>query len=214
MITLAARDSLLSKAQVEEVITFLSHNYPHLSFYSLFIKTQGDFDKKTSLRILEKTDFFTKEIDDLVLDKKCDAGIHSAKDLPEPLRRGLCIAIITPCLDPRDALVYKNNIPKEPLIGTSSFRRERNVQLLFPKARFVDIRGTIHERLSELDKQCLDGIVIAEAALIRLKLTSLSRIYLPGDTTPLQGSLAIVIREDNDQMKELFKPLMQFSRRQ
>jgi porphobilinogen deaminase len=50
----------------------------------------------------------------------------------------------------------------------------------------------------------VDGVVVAEAALIRLKLTHLNRVYLPGDTTPLQGKLAVLVRNDAHELLALF----------
>jgi hydroxymethylbilane synthase len=54
-----------------------------------------------------------------------------------------------------------------------------------------------------MDRQA-DGVVVAEAALIRLGLTHLNRVTLPGKTTPLQGQLAILAREGDHAMKVLF----------
>lgn len=179
-----ARSSPLSRAQVEEIKREVG-----LDFTIVWVETMGDLDQTTSLRHLEKTDFFTRELDHLLLAGKIDAAIHSAKDLPDPLPKGLKIALISKGVDPRDSLVIK----KEPvkLVATSSARREEAVRQLYPDCQFVDVRGTIHERL----KKNVDGVVIAEAALIRLGLTDLKRVFLPGPTTPLQGKLAIVCRE-------------------
>lgn len=76
-----------------------------------------------------------------------------------------------------------------------------------PDLQCIDIRGSIEERLRLLDEGALDGVVIAEAALIRLKLTHRKRIKLLGPTAPLQGKLAIVARADDLEMEELFAPI-------
>jgi porphobilinogen deaminase len=68
------------------------------------------------------------------------------------------------------------------------------------------VRGTIQQRLALLEQRVLDGLVVAEAALIRLHLQP-NRILLPGQTAPLQGRLAIVAREDDTEMQELFSCL-------
>jgi hydroxymethylbilane synthase len=187
MLKIGARSSPLSRAQVEEIQIELG-----LQFEPVWVETTGDLDRTTSLRSLEKNDFFTRELDQMLLEGKIDAAIHSAKDLPDPLPKGLKIALLTQGLDPRDSLVIK----REPIqvVATSSVRREEAVRQLFPNSRFIDLRGTIQERL-EIDA---DGVVIAEAALIRLKLTHLKRIFLPGPTVPGQGKLAIVCRENED----------------
>jgi len=206
-ITIGARSSPLSKKQVEEVFAELKKHYPNIELRPLYVETTGDMDKKTSLRSLGKSDFFTKEIDQMLLKGECQAAIHSAKDLPEPLTPGLALAALTKGLDPSDTLVIRQEgtLPKHCVIATSSERREENVRRLYPDAQFVDIRGTIHERLEQLTQGQIDGVVIAEAALIRLELTHLNRVKLPGDTTPLQGRLAILIRKGDLELQQLFQ---------
>lgn len=180
-----ARSSPLSRAQVEEIRKEFG-----LDFEVIYVESTGDLDQKTSLRTLDKSDFFTKELDQMLLDGTIDLAIHSAKDLPDPLPKGLKIAALSRGLDSRDSLVIKNE-PVES-VATCSVRREDAVREIYPNARFVDLRGTIEERL----KKEVDAVVVAEAALIRLKLTHLKRIFLPGETVPLQGKIAIVSRED------------------
>ncbi len=188
LVRVAARSSKLSRAQVKEV----EELYPFLIFKTIFIETRGDLDKKQSLRTMDKTDFFTKEVDELVLNGICDLAIHSAKDLPDPIPEGLKVVAITKGVDSSDSLVIKGELKKGMVIGTSSKRREENVLLLNPNVTFVDIRGTIEERLKMWEQGKIDAVVLAEAALIRLGLTHLSRIKLPGEVAPLQGRLALV----------------------
>lgn len=185
MMKIGARSSPLSRAQVEEVKREFS-----LECEVVWVQTTGDLDRVTSLRTLDKTDFFTRELDQMLLEGKIDAAVHSAKDLPDPLPKGLWIAALSKGVDPRDSLVIK----REPvrIVATSSARREEAVRQLYPNCQFIDVRGTIQERL---EKE-VDGVVIAEAALIRLQLTHLNRVFLPGETAPLQGKLAIVCREN------------------
>ncbi|MBS0627142.1 MAG: hydroxymethylbilane synthase, partial [Verrucomicrobia bacterium] len=82
-ILVAARDSALSKAQVAEVLLELRQYYPEMQFSVKWMKTTGDLDQTSSLVDKEKTDFFTKEVDEAVLSGECQIAIHSAKDLPE-----------------------------------------------------------------------------------------------------------------------------------
>lgn len=211
-ISVGARDSNLSQAQVDEVLHALRRVHPEVGFEPVWQKTIGDKDLKTSLRELDKTDFFTKEIDDMLLAKKCRIGIHSAKDLPDPLIRGLSIVAITQGIDPSDALVLRDQerletLPEGAIIGSSSVRRDEMIKRLRSDFKCVDIRGTIERRLSLLDRCDFDGVVIAEAALIRLNLTHRNRIRLNGQTLPLQGRLAIVAREEDREMAELFSCL-------
>lgn len=205
----AARRSPLSQAQVREVQVEMRAFYSTLTFECLYVDTIGDKDQSISLRDLGKTDFFTKEIDALLLSGACRLAIHSAKDLPEPLPQGLSIAALTHGLDPSDVLVMRSGIslqelPSEVVIATSSVRREDAVRQLRADLSFIDVRGTIGQRLAKLEKGEVDGVVVAEAALIRLDLTHLNRIRLPGDTVPLQGQLAVVVRTNDAEMLNLF----------
>ncbi len=211
-ISVAARESPLSCAQTQEVLNELKITYPDIEFELKMIKTSGDLDLTTSLREMDKTDFFTREIDRMILQGQCRAAIHSAKDLPDPLPKGLYIAAVTRGIDSSDSLVLKegetlNSLPEGAVIATSSVRREDAVKSLRADFAFVDIRGTIEERLKTIEQGAADGVVIAESALIRLKLTHLNRITLPGETAPLQGRLAVVVRDDDYEMKEIFSCL-------
>ncbi|HSX12334.1 MAG TPA: hydroxymethylbilane synthase [Rhabdochlamydiaceae bacterium] len=204
-----ARTSKLSKAQVWEIFEEIRVFYPNAHFIPVWVKTTGDKDLRTSLKTLEKTDFFTKEIDELLLKGEIDLAIHSAKDLPEPLREGLCVAALTKGLDPSDSLVLRDHetldsLPPGALIGTSSKRREEAIKKLRSDLQCVDIRGNIERRLKTLDQRKVDGVIVAECALIRLQLHQRNRIRLPGETAALQGQLAVVVRERNDHLRELF----------
>jgi hydroxymethylbilane synthase len=212
LIKVAARDSLLSCRQVEEVLAELQNFYPKICFLNLLVKTTGDLDLESSLVDKDKTDFFTKEVDDLVLRGICDIAVHSAKDLPDPLPEELEIIALTKGVDPADVLVLQKKQTLESLpfgawIGTSSLRRMEKVQELRKDLRSKDIRGTIQKRLELLQEGFCDGVIMAKAALIRLGLLDLNWIQLDGSVAPLQGKLAICGRKDNFSVKEVFKIL-------
>lgn len=211
-IKVMARSSPLSRAQVQEIMDLLKNKGISVLFDIEYIATTGDLDLRTSLRSMERTDFFTREIDSAILEGRARIGIHSAKDLPFPLPEGLRLICLTKGIDPRDALVLKEGVPLDdlpavPCIATSSIRREALVRQLLPSARFVDLRGTIQQRIERLKEPQIDGVVIAEAALIRLKLDNLHRIYLPGSTTEGQGQLAIIGQAGDKEMEKLFYPI-------
>ena len=207
-LTIGARESALSQVQFKEFCGELLTHYPDWKFQALFMSTIGDQDQKTSLRTMEKTDFFTRELDQALLDKRCRITLHSAKDLPDPLPKDIQIAAITKGVNPADALVLQDSLSVDDLpdnftVATSSVRREEVVRSLFPFTKFIDLRGCITDRIAYLAEGKAHGVVVAEAALIRLQLDHLNRIILPGETTPRQGQLAVLIREDDKEMKEL-----------
>lgn len=211
-ILVGARESPLSQVQVKEVLYELQKIHPQISFEPLLVSTLGDKDQKTSLRTLGKTDFFTREIDVMIARGKCRIGIHSAKDLPDPMPSELAVVAVTKGLDSSDSLVFRqgeslDKLPVGAIVATSSERREAVVRELRKDLCFVDLRGTIHQRLAKLDSREVDGVVVAEAALIRLNLTNLSRLRLPGQTVPYQGQLAIVARIEDREMHQIFSAI-------
>ncbi|MGR3974072.1 MAG: hydroxymethylbilane synthase [Candidatus Rhabdochlamydia sp.] len=207
-ISVGARSSLLSRAQVEEVHRELRQFTPHVTFWAHWITTQGDLDKITSLKQLDNPSFFTDEIDLALREKKIRVAIHSAKDLPNPLPLDFEQVALTQGLTQHDSLVMNHApLPYQAKIGTSSLRRELEIKKLREDFIPYDIRGTIEERLLLLDQQELHGVVIAECALIRLNLTHRMRIQLPGVPLPLQGKLAVIARKGDIEMKTLFAPL-------
>jgi len=203
LIKVGARSSRLSRAQVNE----LQEAVKGVALLDpIFFETRGDLDLATSLRSLGKSNFFTKEIDEALLRGECRVALHSAKDLPEPLPDGLMVVALTCGVDPKDVIVYNEPLKRDARIGTSSEQREKRVRAIFPDAHCVDIRGTIEQRLKLVDSGLVDGLVVAEAALLRLKLER-KRMDLPGAHTPLQGQLAVVARFGDLEMEALFSCL-------
>lgn len=209
-IKVGARSSPLSRVQCDEILAELQQHHANVRFDPLWMTTVGDRDQKTSLRTLDKTDFFTKDIDDALLKGECRIGIHSAKDLPFPIPKGLELICLTKGVNPADALVMREGesletLPKGAIVATSSERREEAALQLRSDLRFIDLRGTIGQRLEKLTSGVADGVIVAEAALIRLGLSHLNRVFLPGKTVDGQGQLAVIARQDDKEMKNLFK---------
>ncbi len=208
-LSVGARHSPLSQAQAKEVLDELKIYHPNVDFYFHFIPAHGDRDLKTSLRTLSKTDFFTREIDQMILNGDCRLGIHSAKDLPDPLPEGIAVVALTKGIDPSDSLVMREGqtlhlLPSDAVIATSSERREEVVKSIRSDLRFVDIRGNIGQRLARLESKEVDGVVVAEAALIRLGLIHLNRMALPGPAAQYQGQLAVTAHAEDGEMDALF----------
>jgi hydroxymethylbilane synthase len=168
------------------------------------VKTVGDRDRKTSLKVLGGKGIFVKELEEALLRREIDIAVHSLKDMPTDIPAGLKLASVTRRLDPRDVLVSAKGmvLSKLPLgskIGTGSQRRA--VQLLAQRrdVTIMDMRGNIDTRLRKCSSGDVDGIMLAAAALIRMKLDDKITEYLPADTfVPAvgQGALGIEIRDD------------------
>lgn len=209
---IGTRKSPLALKQVEEIIYMLKNYYPDIKTDIIGFETCCDKDKITPISDIEGTDFFTKEIDQALLNEDIDFAVHSAKDLPDIIPEGLYVATITKSKNPYDALVSKNNIKIDKLpygakIGISSSRRKIKLKKYRKDFVFIDIRGTIEERIERLYKTDMDAIIVAEIALIRLGLEEKITQRIPLNIlTPhsLQGCLAIVVKKNN---KELIKML-------
>jgi hydroxymethylbilane synthase len=209
IITVGLRDSKLSRKQLDELIHLLSSEH---EFQPTYLQTIGDRQLDVSLRNMDKTDFFTRDIDAIQLAGKVRISLHSAKDLPEPLPKGLMMVALTKGQDPSDSLVFRKGenletLPSGALVGSSSPRRDKIVQTLRSDLLCVEVRGTIEKRLEKLFQDEIDALVVAEAALIRLELTHLNRLSLPGPVAPLQGQLAVLAREGDHEMAKLFASL-------
>lgn len=205
-ISVGARSSLLSQKQVQEVFAELNFFHPGYLFDPVWVETTGDLDLQTSLRDLEKADFFTKEVEALQKEEKFRISIHSAKDLPEVLQEGLEVIAITKGISAKDVLLFREgeSLGEYPKIGSSSPRRDEKVLSIFPHATIVDIRGCIPTRVLLLTEKKIDALVVAEAALLRLGISTFPYLVLPGEGAPLQGKLAVVARSDDEEMKKLF----------
>ncbi len=214
-ITVCARSSTLSRVQVEEVHADLKNHYENIELVCTYLETMGDKDLTTPLTKVTNSDFFTREIDNFILDKKADISVHSAKDLPDPLPMGLQVIAITKGVDPSDVLVLKNGfnlttLPQKSRIGTSSQSRYAAITKLRSDLIPIEIRGPVDKRCALIDQGIVDGIVVAKAALIRLGFNHLNIFDMEHTPHPLQGKLAVVAKTSRDDLKKLFLPLDSF----
>lgn len=210
-IRVISRHSNLAMMQVKEIFNQL----PNIPFTYAVCKSFGDKHKNRSL--MDKSlpsDFFTKELDESILYAEADVAIHSAKDLPYPLSNDLEVIALTVKKDGSDALVTRKglsfrleNIPRGSVIGTSSINRKRELLNYRPDLEIKSIRGTIEERIAQVDKGDYDAVIVATCALQRLGLDERIDDILPFMTHPLQGCLAIVARKERDDMRDIFGKL-------
>jgi hydroxymethylbilane synthase len=138
------------------------------------------------------------------------------KDLPSDLPPGLALGAIPSREDPRDALVCREpgsglaDLPPGACVGTSSLRR--GSQLRFHRNDLVTApaRGNVETRLRKLEEGMFDATVLALAGLNRLGLADrISEVLEPDICLPAigQGALAIEIREDDEELLEILRPI-------
>ncbi|MFZ5800301.1 MAG: hydroxymethylbilane synthase [Candidatus Omnitrophota bacterium] len=206
-VRLGSRPSRLASIQADEIIS----RFPNLSFQKIFIATDGDLDKTTPLSKTEGSDFFTRQLEQALIDNKIDAAVHSAKDLAEVMPPQLMTAVVTLSLSPYECLVSQggkkiNELPSGARVGTSSQKRQAALRRYRQDLIICDLRGDIEERLQQLDEGRFDAIIMAHAALIRLGYENRIAEIISSEIIPphpLQGSLAVQVRRDDEEMLRL-----------
>ncbi len=167
------------------------------------IKTQGDAEVDRPLHELEGKGFFTKEIEDALLDGRIDVAVHSLKDLPTTLPPGLALGAVPQRHDPREALVNGTSLMDlgaGTRVGTSSLRRVAQVRFLRPDLEVVPLRGNVPTRVRKVERhEGLDAALLAIAGLERLGLGAKGTPIDPLEVMPApgQGALGIEIRADD-----------------
>lgn len=139
------------------------------------ISTRGDEVLDKSLNKIGGKGLFIKELEVALQEGKADIAVHSMKDLPANMPLEFCIASTLKRANPADALVSRNNInfdllPSGALIGTSSLRRQAQIQAMRPDIKIVPLRGNVETRLQKLANHQYDAIILAHAGLERLGL--------------------------------------------
>jgi hydroxymethylbilane synthase len=157
---------------------------------------------------------FVKEIEDALLSRNIDLAVHSLKDMPGELPSGLILGAVPKREDPRDALLTHgptfDGLPAGARIGTSSLRRQAQLQAYRKDLLLADLRGNLDTRIRKLDDGLYDGIVLACAGLERLGLTDrITERLSTENCVPAagQGALALEIRADEPETSNLLAPL-------
>ena len=215
-VVIGSRGSILALAQANLVKNSLEANYPDLTFEIKEIVTSGDKDLKSNWENSNASlkSFFTKEIEQELLDGEIDIAVHSMKDMPAISPKGLICGAIPDREDARDVLISKNGflvtLPQGAKIGTSSLRRVMNLKAIRPDFEIKHLRGNIHTRLKKLETEDYDAIILAAAGLKRTGMADKITEYLSGEAfppAPAQGVLYIQCRENDEEIKGILKSI-------
>ena len=211
---LGTRGSRLARWQAEWVQRALgSHG---VTVEIVVIKTRGDAEVDRPLHELEGKGFFTKEIEDALLDERIDVAVHSLKDLPTRLPDGLALAAVPARHDPREALVAPGSssllqLPPGARVGTSSLRRMTQVRYRRPDLEVVPLRGNVPTRVRKVaEGDGLDAALLALAGLERLGLSGAGAHPIdPFEVMPApgQGALGLEIRAADRATRDALRPL-------
>ena len=166
-VIVGARGSRLAQLMIRELIDHLG-SCPVVSFKARSVMTDGDKDRKTSLRDLTSGErgLFTTQLEQELLAGRVDIAVHSLKDLPTAPPDGLVLAVTPPRADPLDALCGSTLAGLRPgaRVGTGSARRVAQLKALRPDVEVVPIRGNVPPRLAKL-KAGLDAVILAASGL-------------------------------------------------
>ncbi len=210
-IRIGTRGSKLALVQAESIRKAIYEKHK-IDCALVKIKTTGDKILDSPLAKIGGKGLFVKEIEEALLRKEIDIAVHSMKDVPVELKKGLRIVCITERENPSDALISRNGEKlselKSPKIGTSSLRRQVQLKSLIPDATIENLRGNLDTRIKKLQEGKYDAIVVASAGLKRLGLLHLAtEFFSPETMIPAigQGSLGLEAREDDEEVIEMVK---------
>lgn len=219
---IGTRSSALALWQAEHIAEALKKVCPGCETQLIHHETKGDRILNKSLAAIGSKGLFTEELEEAMRAGTIDIAVHSLKDMPTELPEGLVIGAITEREVPCDALVapvYKTlqELPQGARIGTSSLRRQAQLLRMRPDLQIVTIRGNVQTRLRKIDELQLDGVVLAQAGLIRLGLADrITQVFTVDEMIPAvgQGALAIECRADDKETLDTLRLLNSLETRQ
>lgn len=181
------------------------------------IKTKGDKIQDLSFDKLEGKGFFTKEIEDALLEKEIDVAVHSLKDLPTEQPEGLKLSGLSERANPSDRLIIDEEsydkeailgLKPKAIVGTSSIRRKVQLLAIRPDLNIKDLRGNVPTRVQKLREGNYDAIVLASAGLDRIAVDVsglITKNLHPREFVPApgQGVIAYQTRATDTEMRKI-----------
>jgi hydroxymethylbilane synthase len=178
--------------------------------------TKGDQILNSPLSKIGGKGLFIKELEVGMMEGVADIAVHSMKDVPYEIPPGFELGAILERENPFDAFVSNQynsieDLPQGAKVGTCSMRRIVQLKDKRPDLEILDLRGNVNTRLKKLDDGEFDAIILACAGLIRLKFEDRIKQEIPAiDSLPAvgQGAVGIEIRENDTEILDLIKPLI------
>ena len=215
MIRIGTRASKLALWQARKVQELLKNE--NIESELIPVKSDGDLDLLTPLYEMGVQGVFTKTLDAYLLSNKIDIAVHSMKDVPTQLAKGIQQAAVLERANYKDLLVYKeedflskfsSKIKDEQLalaciIATGSIRRKAQLLHRFPKSEIENLRGNVQTRMKKLHEHNWDAAIFAAAGLERINERPENAIeiewMLPA---PAQGAILVVARSNDKETLE------------
>ena len=213
---IGTRGSALALKQAHHIRNSLQSTHPHLGVEIKTIQSLGDDKQETPLPEIGAKGLFTAEIESELLSQKIDLAVHSLKDLPSTLPKGLKYAGSPKREDARDVFISHKwrsleDVPAKSIIATGSIRRKAQFLEVRSDLEFCDLRGNIETRLAKLKTEGWDGIIMAAAALHRLNMVEQITRYLdPLQFVPAvgQGAIGLEIKQERVEVEQLVESII------
>jgi len=178
------------------------------------IKSEGDIDLKTPLYEMGVQGVFTRTLDIALLNNTIDIAVHSMKDVPTQLPRGVAQAAVLKRGPVHDLLVYKgdaeflHNRDSVAQIATSSIRRKAQWLHRYPHHQIHNLRGNVNTRLRKLAEEEWQAAIFAQAGLERIQLRPEKSIVLDWMLpAPAQGAIVVASRENDEEALQICEAL-------
>lgn len=207
IIRIGTRESQLAIWQAEQVKKLLAEN--GFAAELVYIKSEGDIDLKTPLYEMGVQGVFTRSLDTALLNNRIDVAVHSMKDVPTQLPKGIIQAAVLKRGPVNDLLVFKNTSSQNKystlniqhptfIVATSSIRRKAQWLNKFLNHQIENLRGNVNTRLRKLQEENWDAAIFAQAGLERINLRPANSIILDWMLpAPAQGAIMVVCRKDD-----------------
>ncbi|UCE94125.1 MAG: hydroxymethylbilane synthase [Flavobacteriaceae bacterium] len=209
VIRIGTRSSELALWQANTV----SNQLQHLGHETEIVKIDsiGDEVLNKPLYELGTTGVFTKNLDIALLNEKIDIAVHSLKDVPTVLPKGIVQAAVLKRGLFHDILVLKDNddffTQKSATIATGSLRRKAQWLYRYPHHSITDLRGNVNTRLRKLKENNWNGAIFALAGLKRIGILPENTIKLDWMIpAPAQGAVMVAaLEKDEELLKALYE---------
>jgi len=206
VIRIGTRDSQLALWQAKAVqsqLESLGHETELVP-----VKSTGDLVLDKPLYELGITGIFTKTLDIALLNDSIDIAVHSLKDVPTVLPKGIIQAAVLKRGNVFDTLVYKNNeeflSAREAIVATGSLRRRAQWLNRYPTHQVVGLRGNVNSRLQKLENNDWNGAIFAAAGIGRLGLTPKTSVKLDWMIpAPAQGAVMVAALEKDEALRAI-----------
>lgn len=174
------------------------------------VKSQGDLNLDQPLYEMGITGIFTKTLDIAMLTGKVDIAVHSMKDVPTSLPKGIVEAAVLKRANTSDILLHKglDFLDSEGTIATGSLRRKAQWLNRYPEHDVVDLRGNVNTRIKKLDESSWNGAIFAAAGLERINQKPDDHLELGWMLpAPAQGAMLVVALQEDEQSREALAAL-------